>query len=179
MLTVAVCAIALGVAVTGLHRPSKVHQVLIPTDVERSLVGRRLAAVTLVRQGRDLPETVSFHGQAGLLFAFRSDCHACQATEPAWLSLAAEAPAWFTVIGVAREVPSPGRPRLLEHPAIRLYSDAPGGRAAGTLDLPVVPVTLVVSPLGEVQFARVGILEVTDIDSIRRYFRRKSPRAPR
>lgn len=169
VLTIGVAVMALWVAADRFVLHKEAPQGSNAVAEENALRGTRAAPVPAVLAASGQERTLAFTGtHRRLVVLFRSDCPACQRTKPTWEALAAAAPQAGPVLALTAEPRGVGTGQAFfskGHEKDVVVAHAPRMREAFAASY--VPVTMVLSPTGTVEFVRIGVPSGTDVDSVR------------
>jgi hypothetical protein len=135
-----------------------------PHRVERALVGSRPPTLRLTEVSTHRQQAVAFRSASRqLVLLFRTTCPACERTRPEWERIAAGLPAAVPVHAISKE--SVDRPYFAGTRIRVWHADSPSSFRQA-FPSPFVPTTLVLSPDGRVEYARVGVLDAAAADSV-------------
>lgn len=169
LLTLVVLVLAAGAALRHFlpdEQPTLPGDVPDARNIERRLIGWSVEPVLLTRQGDSVQRVQVFRSDTlQLLVLYRSDCPACRRTAPVWVSLAWGLDPRIAVHAITSD--SVGVwPDLVSHPRVRVWH-ASAEILARTFRTSLVPVTMILSSDGMVRYARVGMLSVGAVDTLR------------
>ncbi|MDB4949500.1 MAG: hypothetical protein JWM27_2149 [Gemmatimonadetes bacterium] len=146
-----------------------VHPVLTTPEpdaggVERALVGLRPPTLRVTEAVTHRAAAMPFRASGRqLVLLFRTTCPACERTRPQWERIAAAIPAAVPVNAISKEnVEAP----YFAGARIRVWQAASPTALRQAFPSPFVPTTLILSPDGRVEYARVGVLGAAAADSI-------------
>lgn len=141
------------------------------SELQAAVIGRVQQRVVVLNPATGRADTAHFRSsRRQLVLLFRHDCSACEAVRPLWEWLAADLRDPKSVTTAVGPRASSGHGSYFDRRIVteRYLLEGSIKQAFG---MPLVPTTLVLSPTGIVEFARIGVLRQADLDSLRAFLR--------
>lgn len=166
-MTVGLVAVALVVVVDRYrHRDGGRPDQPSTTAAERDLIGRRPEFGALGALGAQLDSALRSRGRSrALVLLYSETCPACLAARPTWYRVLASLGPGVAVHAVTGSSGS-GSGGFIRSSLVSTWHATSGVAVARAFSVPWVPVTLVLSAAGTIEFARIGVLDSADADTL-------------